>query len=151
MIIGLWVGLAILLLIFVPKAKFREAFFIFLVVQIFTWPIGLFVVQKKWIEYPVRFFSYALKSSFSLEYFVYPAICVLFSIYYPFSSKLIYRIGYFLVWTTLLTIAESIIEKNTDLIVYVHWNAFYTWITLFIIFFATNLSYKLYFSIKTSH
>lgn len=56
----------------VPKDKIREAWLIFLFKQTLTWCIGLYVVQKRWIEYPVRLFldkaSVALALNLNLFY-----------------------------------------------------------------------------------
>ncbi|WP_366414844.1 CBO0543 family protein [Paenibacillus sp. GP183] len=45
----------IALLIFVPKNRIREAQVVYLFKLFLTWGLGLFVVQMKWIEYPIRF------------------------------------------------------------------------------------------------
>ena len=54
-----WVITTVLLIIFVPKAKIRQAFVIFMVKQMITWSIGLLVVELRLLEYPVRSFAYA--------------------------------------------------------------------------------------------
>nr|WP_282434416.1 CBO0543 family protein [Desulfosporosinus orientis] len=42
-----------------------------------TWAVGLGVVELRLIEYPVRLFPYANRTSFSFEYFIYPSICAI--------------------------------------------------------------------------
>ena len=77
-------AMALLLYIFVPRNKIREAHTIFFFKQFVTWFFGLLVVEKNLISYPSRlFFKKTIKSSFTFEYFVYPALCVLFNFYYP--------------------------------------------------------------------
>ena len=87
---SVWVITIIALLVFVPKNRMREASSVYLFKLCLTWVLGLFVVQMKWISYPVRFiFPYAHRSNFTFEYFVYPAICVLFILHYPWKKNYI--------------------------------------------------------------
>ena len=72
----------VLLICFIPKHKIREAQVAFLFKQVITWILGLLVVQLRLIEYPVRFFPYANKTSFAFEYFVYPSIGAIFNVHY---------------------------------------------------------------------
>jgi hypothetical protein len=83
MIISGWLIATILLILFVPKNKIREAHVSFLFMQALTWVLGLLVVQLKLIQYPIRSFSNATKISFDFEYFIYPAFSALFNLYYP--------------------------------------------------------------------
>jgi hypothetical protein len=81
---SVWIIMTILLIKFVPRNRIREAWVIFLFKQFMTWIFGLVVVEKNLIRYPFRlFFKKATKTSFTFEYFVYPALCVLFNLYYP--------------------------------------------------------------------
>ncbi|WP_405083551.1 CBO0543 family protein [Paenibacillus psychroresistens] len=137
-------------MILIPKRQIKEALYVFLFVQVFTWPVGLAVVELNLIEYPVRFFPNALKSSFTLEYLVNPVICVFFIHYFPRSSKRIIRVGYYVLWTSLLTIAESIIEKYTDLIEYINFTWYYGWLVLLFVFYISDLGYIWYFNVKNN-
>ncbi|WP_345788342.1 CBO0543 family protein [Desulfosporosinus orientis] len=62
---------------FIPKDKIRKALIAFLFKQVITWAVGLGVVELRLIEYPVRLFPYANRTSFSFEYFIYPSICAI--------------------------------------------------------------------------
>lgn len=139
-IIGLWY--------FVPRNKIREACTIFLFKQFMTWLFGLLVVQYGLIEYPIREFPKATHTSFSFEYFIYPATCVVFNLHFPLQKSAIHKIGWFLFFPTWMTILEVLIECNTDLIEYIHWAWYWTWITLFLTFLFSLLYFRWFYKIK---
>ncbi|NMC57343.1 MAG: hypothetical protein GYA50_09005, partial [Eubacteriaceae bacterium] len=111
-----------------------------------TWILGLTVVQLGLIEYPVRFFPYATRTSFTFEYFVYPSICVIFNLYYPNGKSRFRQFMHYFYFCTAITIIEVLIEKYTDIIKYLHWTWHVTWITLFITFFLSRKFYVWFFS-----
>jgi hypothetical protein len=143
-----WILTIVMLIVFVPKQKFREAQVIFLFKQLITWPFGLTVVQLKLIEYPVREFSYAQRASFTFEFFIYPAICVVFNMLYPEGKSKIRQFMHFFYFCTAMTVFEVLCEKYTNVINYLHWNWSITWITLFITFFITRKYYLWFFGMK---
>jgi hypothetical protein len=143
-----WVITATLLIIFVPKKKIKRAILVFLFKMSITWVIGLLVVELKLIEYPVRSFAYASKTSFDFEYFVYPAFCVLFNLHYPEGKSFAKRSLHFIYYCSGLTAVEVIVEKNTNILNYLHWSWYTTFITLFITFFMSRQFYKWFFNIE---
>jgi hypothetical protein len=147
---SVWVIMIIALLVFVPRNKMREAWVSYLFKLFLTWGLGLFVVQMMWIEYPVRFiFPYAHRSSFTFEYFVYPAICILFLLHYPEKKSYITRLSYFAAYCSIMTLLEVLIEQNTSLIHYIKWTWYWTWISLFLTFFLSRLFYVWFFRMKS--
>ena len=143
-----WSLTVIMLLIFVPRKKFREAQVIFLFKQFITWLFGLIAVESKLIEYPVRIFTIATRASFTFEYFVYPAISVIFCLYYPSKVKRFKVFLYYAGFCSAITIIEVLLEKFTVLINYLNWNWFHTWISLFITFFLSRCYYVWFFRLK---
>ncbi len=135
----------ILLLLLVPRNRIREALVIFFSKQLLTWLLGLTICQLKLIDYPVRSFPYATKSSFDFEYFIYPSICVLFNLYYPAGKSLLHISLHYFFYCTLLTILELIFEKYTELITYINWTWYMTSITLVITFYLSNKFYFWFF------
>jgi hypothetical protein len=147
---SVWVIMIIALVMFVPKNKLREASVVYLFKLFLTWFLGLFVVQMKWIEYPTRsIFPYAHKTSFTFEFFVYPAICVLFILHYPWKKNFIIQLGYFVAYCSVMTVMEVLIERYTQLIHYITWTWYWTWITLFLTFYLSLLYYIWFFRIKS--
>ncbi|WP_341442912.1 CBO0543 family protein [Oxobacter pfennigii] len=136
-----------MLLFFVPENRIRHAWLIFLFKQLMTWILGLLVVEYDLIEYPVEIFKYANKTSFTFEYFVYPVICVVFNLHYPGKKTLLKQFIYYLYYCTAITVIEIFIEKYTNLIKYIHWSWYLTWITLYITFFASRKFYVWFFKL----
>ncbi|WP_318507162.1 CBO0543 family protein [Bacillus sp. T3] len=96
----------------------------------------------------MREFEKASHTSFSFEYFIYPAICVLFNLYYPREKSVPHRIGWFLFFPSWMTVLEVLIEHYTQLINYIHWTWYWTWLSLFITFVFSFLFYHWFFKIK---
>ncbi|MFC4098039.1 CBO0543 family protein [Paenibacillus xanthanilyticus] len=140
-LISIDIIIALALIWLTPKDKLREATIIFLFKQTMTWSFGLLVVEWGLIEYPVREFVRANATSFSFEYFIYPSLCVIFNLRYPTRSARWKRWAWILAFPTAMTILEVMIERNTELIRFVHWNGYYTWITLLL----TYLMSRTYF------
>ncbi len=148
-ILGLsWIIFIVLLIIFVKKDKIRDACLLFLFKQFETWLFGLLVVEFRLIEYPVRFFSYANRASFTFEFMAYPTICVLFNLKYPKNKSFVYQIFYYVLYVSGVTITEVILLKYTDLINYINWRWYLTWITLFITTYISRKFYLWFFKIQ---
>lgn len=96
------------------------------------------------IEYPVRLFSKANRTSFTFEYFIYPSICAIFNVHYPEGKGSFGQFMYYFYYCTAITIIEVIVEKYTNIITYVHWTWYVTWVTLYITFYMTR-KYCLWF------
>jgi hypothetical protein len=148
--VSVWVIMIVALLVFVPKNRMREASAVYLFKLFQTWVLGLYVVQMKWISYPVRsIFPYAHRTSFTFEFFVYPAICALFILYYPWKKNFNTQLGYFAAYCSVMTLLELLIEHYTKLIDYLEWSWYWTWISLFLTFFLSRLYYLWFFKIKS--
>lgn len=143
-----WILTLIMLILFVPQAQFREAQVIFFFKQFITWITGLAVVQFRLIEYPVRLFSYANKTSFTFEYFVYPAICVVFNLHYPVEKSPVRQFMHYFYFCTVMTILEVYFEKCTNIIRYIHWTWYLTWLTLFITFYISRKYYVWFYRLE---
>lgn len=148
-IIGLeWLITIILLVKYIPKEKFRDAQIAFYFKQLITWVSGLSVAQWHLIEYPVRLFPDANKTSFTFEYFVYPSICAIFNMHYPHSKNKTKQFMYYFYYCTIITLLEVVVERNTNVLHYIHWEWYTTWITLFITFYMTRKYYVWYLKLN---
>jgi len=148
-LIASWITIIISLILFVPKDKLRQASVIFFFKQLMTWLIGLLVAQYKLIEYPVREFAYATRTSFTFEYFIYPSLCVLFNLHFPEEKSYIRQFLYYCYFCTAMTVFEVLCEKYTNVIKYIHWTWYLSWITLFITFYLSRQYYRWFFRLKT--
>lgn len=147
LVIG-WIATTVGLIIFVPKDKIREAIMIFLFKQMITWVIGLAVAELKLLEYPVREFSYATRASFGFEYFIYPAISVIFNLHYPAGKKPFRQFMHYASYCSAITVLEVICERYTNIIRYIHWEWYVTWISLFITFYISRKFYLWFFKLN---
>ncbi|MCB2295656.1 hypothetical protein LGK95_19455 [Clostridium algoriphilum] len=129
LIIAGWIFIASSLVILIPKNKIREAQVVFLFIQCITWVLGLLVAQFSLIEYPARsFFPHASTTSFSFEYFVYPSIYTIFTFKYPEKKSVFIQFMYYFYCCTTLTVTEVIAEKYTNLLKYINWDWYISWI-----------------------
>lgn len=134
------------ILFFIPKSKIQLAVVAFLFTQVITFLIGLVVVELGLLEYPVRTFASINRASFDYEYYFFPVTCAAFNVWYPNNRRTLIQLGYYVVFSSVLTLAEVIIEKYTELIKYIHWEWYTTWITISISFFIVRLFCVWFFS-----
>lgn len=129
----------------IPKDRIRLAITAFLSKQFITWPFGLIVVEKGWIEYPIRFFSEVNRGSFTFEYFLFPMTCVIFNVHYPYHRNGWIRFGYYFLFCTVLTVIEEFFQIFSNLIHYNQWHWSLSWVTLFTTFWMTRMFCKWFF------
>jgi hypothetical protein len=93
----------------------------------------------------VREFSYASRASFTFEFFIYPSICVIFNLHYPENKGILRQLSHFVLFCSGITAVEVLCERYTDIIHYVNWTWYTTWITLFITFYLSRKYYTWFF------
>jgi hypothetical protein len=129
----------------VQKRNIREAVLSFLFMQSFDFLLSVFTVQFKLISYPVRFFSYVCRTNISFEFLIFPAVSVLYNLHYPLNGKRFRKLLYSLIYPTVLTVLEKIIETYTRNIKYLHWNWFLSWISMAVSLYIAYLFFKWFF------
>lgn len=134
------------LLFSIPRDKIRLAMVAFLFKQVITFLIGIVVVELNLIEYPVRLFASINRTSFTYEQYVFPAICAIFIVWYPVHRSSIIQSGYYIGFSSVLTISEVIIEKYTNLIKYIHWEWYISWLTIYLSFCMVHLFCNWFFA-----
>lgn len=148
LLVAAWVITTIVLIRFTPKDRLREAFVIFSFKQLMTWLLGLIVVQLGLLEYPIREFPNATMTSFSFKFYIYPTLCVIFNLHYPVKKNNFVKFAHYALYCSAITIIEVIIERYTKIINYLHWHWSFTWITLFLTFYATRKFYLWFFRLN---
>jgi hypothetical protein len=148
-LIAVWIFTIMLLVLFTPRHQLREAQIVFLFKQALTWPLGILVVESGLLSYPVREFPNAINTSFSFEYFIYPATCIIFVLRFPEKRSMLWKIGWYILFPSWMTLLEVLIERYTDLIHYVTWTWYWTWISLCITFFMSRHYYLWYIKHKS--
>jgi|SRR4051812_36892352 hypothetical protein len=145
-----WVVMSLLLIRFVPRNRIREAIVVFSFKQMLSWLFGLLVVEKKLISYPYRmFFKKALKSSFTFEFFIYPATCVFFNLHYPDKRGKLFKFFYHVSFPAIITFFEIIALKYTRLIKYKNWTWYLTFLTLWATNYLSHVYHRWYFKEST--
>ncbi|MEH7304178.1 CBO0543 family protein, partial [Neobacillus drentensis] len=128
----------------VPRKKVRDAWVLFLFLQVITWPAGLFAVEMGWIEYPTQLLPNANdynKTSFAFEFFIFPIVAIFFSLYYPNKAKIKGALIYYISFAGFFTICEVVLEKNTTLVEYHEWKWYWTLLTIIISLFLNHRYY----------
>jgi hypothetical protein len=133
---------------FIPRQKYRQASFIFLFTQLPSWIFGLLVVELGYIEYPVRELHKANATSFTFEYIVLPLLCIFFNLYFPENKGFYKKITYYITFLSAFTLIESLTERYTLIIKYVHWEWYTTFVTMGIVIYLVRSAYKWFFNLS---
>ena len=115
---------------------------VFLLTSFFSIFIGVLVVEKKMIEYPISFLSNYFSSSILYEYLLLPVVCIYFyqATYYSRYPNIILKCA---LYTSVLTIIEVFLERYTDLIEYHTWTWIHTFISIFFLMMFIRILMKL--------
>jgi hypothetical protein len=147
-LIIIWVVGLISFFLFTPKRKHRNLIFGYLVCKTLTWISTLFHVKFNLLIFPFREFPKATDLMLTTEYFFYPLMCGFYIIYEP-KLKYLGRFFYLSLWISVLVIIDVMMEKYTNLIEYIHYDWYWTWLNFFCIFALSNRIYHWFFSEKT--
>ncbi|WP_336786297.1 CBO0543 family protein [Paenibacillus sp. MMO-177] len=138
--------IVILLIIFIRKKNLIEAQISFLFMQVPTWLFGSLVVKGGLIEYPVGLLSVVYKASFTFEFFVFPSISAIFNVHFPKGKPWYYKTGYILIFPAVMTLIEVYLEKNTELIKYLNWTWYMSFISITLTLLLSYWYYLWFFS-----
>lgn len=147
-----WILVAVILIailaivVLIPRKKARDAWVLCLCLQIITWPAGLVAVEMGWIEYPVQLLpgvNEYNRSSLTFEFFLFPIVATIFSLYFP-KVRWLGALVYYIVFAGFFTIIEVILEKTTRLVEYHGWTWYWTLITVIISLFLNHKYYLWY-------
>ncbi|MEK4972250.1 CBO0543 family protein [Niallia sp. FSL R7-0648] len=144
-LVGIIVISILAIFLLVPKQKTREAWVIFLSLQIITWPAGLLAVEWNMIDYPVQLFSSANKfnrSSFTFEFFLFPVTAIMFSLYFPKKLKKTGKFFYYFLFAGFFTCLEVVIERYTELVDYLSWHGSYTLLSVMVTLYINHTYYS---------
>ncbi|WP_077212088.1 CBO0543 family protein [Bacillus dakarensis] len=150
-LISIWFIMIILILKFIKKSEIKHGILAFQFKQMITWLVGLLVVEKGLIRYPVREFKKANKTSFTFEYFIYPACCAIFNVRYPENKGKGIKLLYYIFHAGIITIIEVVIERYTNLVTYIKWRWYWTFISIGLTYYISRLFYCWYFKDEGSN
>jgi hypothetical protein len=147
-LIAMWAIGIISFLIFTPNRHRRKLIFGYLVCKTLTWLSTLFHVKFNLLIFPIREFPKATDLLLTTEYFFYPLLCGFYIIHEPKLNYFV-RFLYLSLWISILVIIDVMIEKYTNLIEYIHYDWYWTWLNFFCIFALSNMIYHWFFREKT--
>lgn len=134
-------GLSLFGLILLPIALRKEPkkdwIVVFLLKSLVSGFFGNIIAGNKLLEFPVRFFPKAFKSSIVYDSLLFPLLCVFYN-QTTYKSKLVSIIIQAFIYSLPMTGVEHILEKKTNLIKYNKWHWYYTLITLVITFLSVR-------------
>ncbi|WP_274648659.1 CBO0543 family protein [Paenibacillus humicola] len=120
----------LILPLLIKRDRLLDALISFSVMQAMTWLFGALVVEERLIEYPADFFNFATRTSFTFEYFIFPAVGAIFNVHYPRGSSRFVQALYILGIPGAITAAEVLIEHYTKIIDYVDWKWEYSFLSM---------------------
>ena len=129
-VVASWLLTIALLLLLVNRKQLLEAQVSFMFMQVLTWLFGAVIVENKLIAYPVDFLNYAYRTSFSFEYFIFPAVSAIYNIHFPRHFGLLVKTCYILGIPGAITALETVIERKTEIIDYINWHWFWSFSTM---------------------
>lgn len=131
----LWLLLVIGFVLFLcslRKPPIKDKMLIALLTSYFSTFIGVLIVEKKMLDYPIRFLSSYFSSSLLYEYLLFPVVCIYFY-QTTYKSRFPSIVLQCILYTSALTIVEVVFERYTDLIEYHTWTWIYTFISTFLL------------------
>jgi hypothetical protein len=134
------------IIILIPRNRAREAWVLFLFLQVITWPAGLVAVEMGWIEYPIQLIkgvNQYNRTSLTFEFFLFPVVAILFSLYFP-KVRWYGAVIYYVCFAGFFTMIEALLERTTKLVEYNGWRWYWTLITVIISLFFNHKYYLWY-------
>lgn len=108
-----WALIVLLLWLFVPPNKRREAAFMFLAGQALCWLASHIIVELEWLNSPIREFPKATGTNFTFNYALFPVYYALYGLYYPRRKHLWLKMAYIAMLPALITCIFYWIDKHT--------------------------------------
>lgn len=140
----IWVTASIAVILFIPRGRWAEAIFVYMLSNSLTWINALIHLQYGLISFPVREFPKATDLSSTLDYFGYPLVIVFYFLYEPNKNWSI-RLLYLSAWITCLVLFDLTLVKFTNLVKYQVYHWYWTWIDFFVVFFIIRMISKWFF------
>jgi hypothetical protein len=127
----------ILLPITLRKEPKKDWIIVFLLKTLLSGFLGNIIAANKLVEFPVRLFPKAFKSSIVYDWLLFPLMCVFYN-QTTYKSKMPNIILQALFYSIPMTIVEYILERKTNLIKYRKWKWYYTLLSLFVTFLSVR-------------
>ncbi|WP_078544541.1 CBO0543 family protein [Litchfieldia alkalitelluris] len=104
--------------------------------------VGVIVVEEKMLKYPITLFGQYFDSSMLFEYLLFPIVNIFFH-QTTIKSKMDRLIIQTAMYSGVLTSIEVLFEKYTDLIEYMTWTWFHSFVGMFLFLLIIRGSMKI--------
>lgn len=112
------------------KGELKDWFLIFFIKTLVSTVFDGPVIKTKYLQYPVRYFPKLFDSNIVFLYVLFPLSCVIYN-QFTYKMKPLKSILSVFLFSGPMTLMESWIEKNTNLVKYNKgWNSYFTFIVL---------------------
>ncbi|WP_449536500.1 CBO0543 family protein [Ferdinandcohnia sp. Marseille-Q9671] len=138
-LIAMWLFGFVALILFIPRKDRRKAALAFLMFQGIIWLCDMPSLTYGFLRAPVRFFPKATDLPLTIDYFFYPALFSIFYIHRKVNSNPLARISYFLVWISIITLFDIVIERYTDLLEYGLITWYGMWVYIWFLFYVSQV------------
>src|SRR3954452_23429558 len=132
---AMWLFGFIGFILFIPQKERRKGLLAAIMFQAFIWLFDMPSFTYGLLSAPARMFPKATDLTVTINYFFYPILFAIFYVHRKAKNSQWFRITYFLVGISLLTIFDIVLERYTDLIKYESLTWFGMWIYLGFLFF----------------
>lgn len=138
-LIAMWIIGIIGFIVFIPRKEKRKGILVFMIFQAIIWLCDMFSFSNNLLSAPVRFFPKATDLTVTINYLFYPMLFSLYYVHRKANGSLKYRITYFLIWVSSVTLFDMLIERHTNLLEYDRITSFGMWVYNGFIFFMSQM------------
>ena len=136
-------------ILFIPNKDRRKGLLAAIMFQAFIWLCDMPSFTYGLLSAPVRILPKATDLTVTINYFFYPILFAIFFVHRKVKKSLWFRLTYFFVWISIVTIYDTVLERYTDLIKYESLNWFGMWIYIGFLFYISLFCCNWFYTEKT--
>lgn len=122
-------------IMFIPQKDRRKGLLAAVMFQALIWLCDMPAFTYGLVTAPVHLFPKATDLTVTINYFFYPVLFAIFYVHWKAKKSLWYRLTYFFVWISIVTINDIVLERYTNLIKYGSLTWFGMWIYIGFLFY----------------
>ncbi|MFZ7946083.1 CBO0543 family protein [Neobacillus sp. 19] len=147
-LIAIWLFTIIALILFIPRKDRRRGFLAFLMFQAVIWLCDMPSFKLGLLSAPVRELPKATDLPLTIDYFFYPSLFAIFYVHRRVKGSLAFRLTYFFVWISVITLIDIVLERYTDLLEYERITYSGMWIYIVFLFYVSQACCNWFFKDK---
>jgi hypothetical protein len=146
---AMWLFGFIGFILFIPNKYRRKGLLAAIMFQAFIWLCDMPSFTYGLLSAPVRILPKATDLTVTINYFFYPILFAIFFVHRKVKKSLWFRLSYFFLWISIVTIYDTVLERYTDLIEYGSLNWFGMWIYIGFLFYISLFCCNWFYKEKT--